>query len=300
MPEDIPNDQQLKDNNIVVPFADNDMLTITSPIEIRGVEKVKPRMPPVSGSIRTKFCAKPVSTMPTNRWIYAPPARSAHGRSPNHVIKIEELFSVRGKVAFITGGSRGLGEMIARAYVENGAKVYISARKADACEHLAKELSAFGTCIAIPGDLSKMDEIARVGAELEKREKKLDILVNNAGASWGAPFDEFPEQGWDKVMDLNVKSPFFLTQRLVKLLEAAGTQGQLFARHQYRLDRGHSHDTSRGLLVCSLEGRHQSSDAADGEASCVAFHRGQRDRARLLPLEDDGGHRAARRGWHRR
>lgn len=140
------------------------------------------------------------------------------------MMKIEELFSVRGKVVLITGGSRGLGEMMARAYVENGAKVYISARKAEACEHLAKELSAFGTCIALPGDLSKMEEIDRVGAELAKRENKLDVLVNNAGASWGAPFDEFPEQGWDKVMDLNVKSAFFLTQRVVKLLEAAGSK----------------------------------------------------------------------------
>ena len=136
-------------------------------------------------------------------------------------MKIEELFSVRGKVALVTGGSRGLGEMIARAYVENGAKVYITARKAEACEALAKELSQFGECIAIPADLSRMDEIARLAGEVHKREKKLDILVNNAGASWGATFAEFPENGWDKVMDLNVKSVFFLTQSLLALLEAA-------------------------------------------------------------------------------
>jgi NADP-dependent 3-hydroxy acid dehydrogenase YdfG len=100
-------------------------------------------------------------------------------------MKIEELFSVRGKVALVTGGSRGLGEMIARAYVENGAKVYITARRADACEALAKELSQIGECIAIPADLSRMEEIDRLSAELHKREKRLDILVNNAGASWG-------------------------------------------------------------------------------------------------------------------
>ena len=135
-------------------------------------------------------------------------------------MKIEELFSVRGKVALVTGGSRGLGEMIARAYVENGAKVYITARRADACEALAKELSQFGECIAIPADLSRMEEIARLSGELHKREKKLDILVNNAGASWGATFAEFPENGWDKVMDLNVKSVFFLTQSLLDLLPA--------------------------------------------------------------------------------
>ncbi|POP04461.1 SDR family NAD(P)-dependent oxidoreductase, partial [Salmonella enterica] len=120
-------------------------------------------------------------------------------------------------------GSRGLGEMMARAYVENGAKVYITARKADACEALASELSKIGECIAIPADLSRMEEIDRLADELRKREKRLDILVNNAGASWGASFAEFPENGWDKVMDLNVKSVFFLTQRLLDLLEAAGS-----------------------------------------------------------------------------
>jgi len=139
-------------------------------------------------------------------------------------MKIEELFSVKGKVALVTGGSRGLGEIIARAYVENGAKVYITARKASACMELAEELSKYGECIAIPADLSRMDEIERFAAELHKREKKLDILVNNAGASWGSPFAEFPESGWDKVMDLNVKSVFFLTQKLLDLLEAAGSK----------------------------------------------------------------------------
>src|SRR5215471_1447820 len=138
-------------------------------------------------------------------------------------MKVDDLFSVRGKIALVTGGSRGLGEMIARAYVENGAKVYITARKAEACEELARELSQIGECIAIPADLSKMEEIERLSAELHEREKRLDILVNNAGASWGAQFHEFPENGWDKVMDLNVKSVFFLTQKLLGLLEAAGS-----------------------------------------------------------------------------
>jgi NAD(P)-dependent dehydrogenase (short-subunit alcohol dehydrogenase family) len=138
-------------------------------------------------------------------------------------MKIEELFSVRGKVALITGGSRGIGEMIARAYVENGVKVYITARKAEACDALADELSKTGECISIPGDISRLDEIDRLGTEIERRERRLDILVNNAGASWGADFQSFPESGWDKVMDLNVKSVFFLTQRLINLLEAAGS-----------------------------------------------------------------------------
>jgi NAD(P)-dependent dehydrogenase (short-subunit alcohol dehydrogenase family) len=144
-------------------------------------------------------------------------------------MKIEQLFGVRGKVAVVTGGSRGLGEMIARGYVENGVKVYITARKAEACDALAKELSQHGGCISIPADLSRMEEIERFAQEIEKREKKIDILVNNAGASWGETFDKFPESGWDKVIDLNVKSVFFLSQRLVKLLEASGT-GDDFAR----------------------------------------------------------------------
>ncbi len=144
-------------------------------------------------------------------------------------MKIEQLFGVRGRVAVVTGGSRGIGEMIARAYVENGAKVYITARKADASDQLAKELSKHGECISIPADLSNMDEIERFAIEIEKREKKIDILVNNAGASWGETFDKFPESGWDKVIDLNVKSVFFLSQRLVKLLEAAGRDDD-FAR----------------------------------------------------------------------
>ena len=139
-------------------------------------------------------------------------------------MKIEDLFSVKGKIALVTGGSRGLGEMIARAYVENGVKVYITARKADACMALAEELSKHGECIAIPADLSRMEEIERLSAEMHKREKRLDILVNNAGASWGAQFHEFPENGWDKVMDLNVKSVFFLTQKLLDLLQAAGSE----------------------------------------------------------------------------
>src|SRR5262245_54233558 len=157
-------------------------------------------------------------------------------------MRIEELFSVRGKTALITGGSRGIGEMIARAYVENGAKVYITARKAEACDALAEELSKFGECISIPADISRIEEIDRLGIEIEKRESKLDILVNNAGASWGADFASFPESGWDKVMDLNVKSVFFLTQRLVKLLEAAG-----------RPD-----DFARVINVGSIDGMHVS------------------------------------------
>lgn len=138
-------------------------------------------------------------------------------------MKINNLFSVEGKVALVTGGSRGIGLMIARGFVENGVKTYISSRKAEACDQAVKELSQYGECIALPADMSSMDEIERVAKEISAKEQKLDILVNNAGANWGAPFAEFPENGWDKVMELNVKSPFFLTQKLLPLLQAAAS-----------------------------------------------------------------------------
>jgi NAD(P)-dependent dehydrogenase (short-subunit alcohol dehydrogenase family) len=144
-------------------------------------------------------------------------------------MKIDKLFGVAGKVAVVTGGSRGIGEMIARAYVENGAKVYITARKAEEAEKTARELSQSGECIAIPADLSSMEEIERFAREIERREKKIDILVNNAGASWGETYDKFTESGWDKVMTVNAKAVFFLSQRLAKLLEAAGRDDD-FAR----------------------------------------------------------------------
>ncbi len=134
-----------------------------------------------------------------------------------------DLFSIVGRTALVTGGSRGIGLMIARGYVEAGARVYISSRKADACERAAAELSRRGTCIALPADLGRMDEVQRLAGELAARESRLDILVNNAGATWGGSIDEFPEAGWDKVMNLNVKGVFFLVQKLLPLLTAAAS-----------------------------------------------------------------------------
>ncbi|HPU16399.1 MAG TPA: SDR family NAD(P)-dependent oxidoreductase, partial [Polymorphobacter sp.] len=134
---------------------------------------------------------------------------------------MRNLFSVEGKNVLVTGGSRGIGEMIARGYVENGANVFISSRKANVCDGIAEELSKHGKCTSLPFDLSEMAGVEGLAAALAARVDKLDVLVNNAGASWGAPIDEFPESGWDKVMDLNVKSVFFLTQKLVKQLAAA-------------------------------------------------------------------------------
>lgn len=140
-----------------------------------------------------------------------------------------DLFSLKGRIALVTGGSRGIGKMIAAGFLSQGAaKVYITARKAAACEATAKELSEAyaGECIALPIDISTMTGIEMLAAEINKRETKLDILVNNAGAAWGAEFDDFPESGWDKVMTLNVKAPFFLTKALATPLRAAGCAAQ--------------------------------------------------------------------------
>ncbi|MDG1443129.1 MAG: SDR family oxidoreductase [Pseudomonadales bacterium] len=138
---------------------------------------------------------------------------------------MKNLFSIEGKVALITGGSRGIGEMIAAGFLANGAKVYISSRKADVCAATATRLQETygGECIPIAGDLSSMEGIETVVAELSAKEDKLDVLINNAGATWGAPIEEFPEVGWDKVMDTNVKGVFFLTQKLLPLLEKAAS-----------------------------------------------------------------------------
>lgn len=134
----------------------------------------------------------------------------------------DELFSMSGKIALVTGGSRGIGLMIAREYVKRGAKVYISSRKGDVCDKVAEELSAHGTCVSLPADLSTLRGVDSLVEALTAKEERLDVLVNNAGAAWGMPFDTFSESGWDKVMNLNLKSVFFLTQRLSPLLRSGG------------------------------------------------------------------------------
>ncbi|MDF0522583.1 SDR family oxidoreductase [Bradyrhizobium yuanmingense] len=137
-----------------------------------------------------------------------------------------DLFSLKGRIALVTGGSRGIGKMIAAGFLSAGAaKVYITARKAGPCEATAKELSAQydGECIALPIDISTVAGCELLASEYGKRESRLDILVNNAGAAWGAEFDEFPESGWDKVMNLNVKAPFFLTKALAPTLRASAS-----------------------------------------------------------------------------
>lgn len=135
---------------------------------------------------------------------------------------MNELFSLQGRTALITGGSRGIGRMIAEGFLAQGATVYISARKAAACDQTAAELSKLGPCFSLPADVSTVEGARALVAAYAAREGQLDILVNNAGAAWAAPFDEFPESGWDKVVDLNLKTPFFLTQALHGHLRKAG------------------------------------------------------------------------------
>ena len=143
--------------------------------------------------------------------------------TPEQSINVQDLFSLKGKVAVVTGGSRGIGLMIARGYLESGAKVYISSRKRDVCDETAQQLSEVGECISIPADLSTVEGCKYLADEIKAREQALHILVNNAGAVWGEPLEEFSEVGWDKVMDTNVKGIFFLTQQLLPLLEKAAS-----------------------------------------------------------------------------
>ena len=139
-------------------------------------------------------------------------------------MSMNDLFSLEGRTALITGGSRGIGRMIAAGFLAQGARVYISARKAEACDRTAAELSSQGTCVSLPADVSTPQGIGALVEAFGKHEQSLDILVNNAGAAWGAAFDEFPESGWDKVVDLNLKAPFFLTRALAEPLRRAAAQ----------------------------------------------------------------------------
>lgn len=151
------------------------------------------------------------------------------------------LFDLSGKVAVVTGGTRGIGLMMARGLLDAGAaRVYVSSRKADGCAQAEAELSKHGQVTAIQADLSTEAECLRLAREVGEREQALHVLVNNAGATWGAPLAEFPAAAWDKVLDLNLKSPFFLTRAFLPLLEAAGT-----------LD-----DPARVINVGSIDGLH--------------------------------------------
>ncbi len=151
-----------------------------------------------------------------------------------------DLFDLTGKVAVVTGGTRGIGLMMARGLLQAGARVYLSSRKAEAGDAAVAELAGLGRVVSIPADLSREEECVRLGAELARREDEVHILVNNAGATWGEPLESFPASAWDKVLDLNLKSPFFLTRAFLPLLEEAATDD----------------DPARVVNVGSIDGLH--------------------------------------------
>lgn len=183
---------------------------------------------------------------------------------------LQQLFSLDGKVAVVTGGSRGIGRMIAEGYVRAGVTVYITARKAEACEQTARELSEHGTCVALPADLSSEAECQRFAAEIAAREERVDILVNNAGATWGAPIADYDEAAWSKVLDVNVKGVFHLTRALLPQLRAAGS----------------AEDPARVINVGSIDGIHVPMlETYAYSASKAAVHQLTRHLAKRLASE---------------
>jgi NAD(P)-dependent dehydrogenase (short-subunit alcohol dehydrogenase family) len=180
------------------------------------------------------------------------------------------LFDISGKVALVTGGSRGIGLMIARGYVEAGVRTYISSRKADVCEEVAAELSQVGECVALPADCSTEDGCRGLAAALAEREQALHILVNNAGATWGAPLEEHDDRTWDRVLDLNVKAVFHLTKFLLPQLRKAGT----------------ADDPARVVNIGSIDGIHVPMlETYSYSSSKAAVHQLTRHLARNLAPE---------------
>ena len=155
---------------------------------------------------------------------------------------LERLFGLGGKTAVVTGGTRGIGMMIARGLLQAGARVVVSSRKADACDQAVAVLSEFGEVRAVAADLSRQEECKRLAADVLSRTDTLDILVNNAGATWGEPLETFPAAAWDRVLDLNVKSPFWMVQEFLPALRKAGTQD----------------DPARIINIGSIDGIHVS------------------------------------------
>jgi len=180
---------------------------------------------------------------------------------------LNHLFDVSGKVAIVTGGSRGIGEMIAEGLVTNGVRTYITARKAQACDATAARLSEFGDCISIPADMSTAEGIATFVSAFTEREDELHILANNAGAAWGAPIGEFPDVGFDKVMNINVKAPYMLTQALLAPLTKAAT----------------TEDPGRVIMTGSIDGiRVPVGDNFSYSASKAGIHMLARHMAKFL------------------
>ncbi len=175
-------------------------------------------------------------------------------------IDVPSLFSLSGKVALVTGGSRGIGRMMAEGLVQSGVTVYVSSRKRDACDRAAAELSALGPCHSLPADVATEDGRAALVEAMGAREPRLHILINNAGAAWGAPYAEYPASAFDKVLRLNVAAPFLLTRDLTAALERGAADG----------------DPARVINVGSMDGLHVQQRVGTGtfaySASKAAVH----------------------------
>ena len=180
---------------------------------------------------------------------------------------VPDLFSIAGKTAVVTGGSRGIGRMIAGGYVEAGAKVYVSSRKAETCREVADELSKVGQCVALPADLSTESGCRQFAGEMAEREDAVHILVNNAGNTWGAPLEEFDDAAWDRVLSLNLKGVFHTTKFLLPLLRASAT----------------ADDPARVINIGSIDGIHVPVlETYSYSASKAAVHQLTRHLARKL------------------
>ncbi|MCP3987424.1 MAG: SDR family oxidoreductase [bacterium] len=184
---------------------------------------------------------------------------------------MEDLFSVRDKVALVTGGTRGIGRMIAQGYVESGARVIVASRNAEACSETATELGKLGHCVGIPADLSDEDGAAALASAVAELEPEVHILVNNAGANWGAPLDEYPDSGWDKVFSLNLKGVFHTTVKLLPLLRKAAA----------------AEDPARVINIGSIDGISPPDLETYAYSSCKAgLHHLTRVLAKRLARED--------------
>ena len=212
------------------------------------------------------------------------------------------LFDLTGRTALVTGGSRGIGRMIAEGFLQAGASVYISSRRADACERTASELSAAGPCHALPANVADDADRGRLVRALGERTDRLDILVNNAGAAWGAPYAAFPESGFRKVLELNVTALFFLTRDLTPLLAAAATPEDparvinIGSMDGIKAPDGARH---RHVPLLGQQGRRPPPDAVAGPRAGPPAHHRERGGAGVLPQQDDRGVAGAVRGRDR-
>jgi NAD(P)-dependent dehydrogenase (short-subunit alcohol dehydrogenase family) len=179
-----------------------------------------------------------------------------------------ELFSISGKAAVVTGGSRGIGFMIAGELLKAGARrVYICARRAEACDAAAAELSRFGDCVSVPADVGDPEGVEKLARAVEDREERLEILVNNAGTAWGAPLETHPIEQFDRVLQVNVRAVFHMTQRLLPLLRAAASEA----------------DPARVINIGSIDGIHVPLlETYSYSASKAAVHQLTRHMAKRL------------------